>query len=100
MTLVIVCDFFFLQTISFVIGLSSFNKLLPNVVFFNLLIASEQENNLQGNKITNSGQSYTQLTVVRIEAIQLSRQFNSSVLLLYLVDIDIRFIIDISKSII
>ena len=33
--------------------LSSFNKLFRNVVFSDRLIASGQENNLQGNKITN-----------------------------------------------
>ena len=44
-TLATICDFVFLQNISFVIVLRSFNKLLLVVVFSDLLISSEQENN-------------------------------------------------------
>ena len=62
LTLDTFCDFVSLQMISFVVVFSSFNKLLRNVlrnvVFSDLLIASEQENNLQGNKVTKSGQSH------------------------------------------
>ena len=57
-TLVTICNFIFLDIISFVVVVvSSFNRSLRNAVFSDLLIVSEQENNLQGNKITNSGQS-------------------------------------------
>ena len=45
-TLTTICDFVSLKIISFVPVLRAFNKLLPNIVFFDLLTASEQENNL------------------------------------------------------
>ena len=57
------CSFVSLQVISFVVVVSFFNKLLPNVIFSYLFIASEKENNLQGTKITNIGQSH-QLAVL------------------------------------
>ena len=43
---------------SFLIVLCSFNKLLRKIVFSDLLIASELENNLKVNKIIYSGQNH------------------------------------------
>ena len=58
-----ICNFVSLKIISFVFVLSSTYKLLRNVVFSDLLIAIEQEDNLQGNETTNSGKSHPQLAV-------------------------------------
>ena len=56
-TLAAICDFVSLQIISFVIVLNRSEKLTLGNNLLKELSTLTKENNLQGNKITNSGQS-------------------------------------------